>query len=111
MPRRRYLDLTPAELLGRRCIAGGVGLATLPPLLLGCHLQRIFCGGVKWNTASVSGVFALFPWTIPLAVLALAGMSIALAGAVLLCLRFPAPPFVRPGSDQPRAFQPEESRS
>jgi len=85
MSRRGYLDLTPTELLGRRYAAWGLGLSVLPPLLTSCHTVDYLCQS-HWdgNLSPITSLWALSPWTLPIALVMAGGLGMALVGAVLL---------------------------
>jgi hypothetical protein len=63
MTRRRYIDLTPKELLARRSIVWGLGFVAMPLLVTSCHSGNYLCQ-VSWRgyVSSLVTLWALFPW-------------------------------------------------
>jgi hypothetical protein len=85
MPKRRYIDLTPKELLARRYVVWGLGFFALPPLLTSCHFGNYLCRA-SWNSgvSPLATLWTLFPWMLPIAIAALGGLGMVAIGATLL---------------------------
>ena len=85
MSRRGYLDLTPMELLGRQYVVWGLGLFTLPPLLTSCHTAHYLCQAHGAGDVSpIVSLWVIFPWTLPIMLVMLAGLGMSFAGGALL---------------------------
>ena len=85
MSRRSYIDLTPKKLLVRRYIVWGLAFLFLPSLLTSCHFGDYLCRA-SWH-GSVSllvTLWSMFPWTIPVAVVAIGGLGMIVLGGILL---------------------------
>jgi hypothetical protein len=83
---RRYVDLSPTELLGRRYVAWGSGLFGMPLILISCHLEHFLCG-VDWRRGVVLlNLWWLFLWVLPVALVMLGGLGMDLLGVALLYL-------------------------
>jgi len=85
MSKRSYLDLTPTELLARQHVVWGLGLFAIPALLTSCHTGHYLCVA-HWD-GSVSpliSLWALFPWTLPIALAMAGGLGMAGLGVILL---------------------------
>ena len=84
MVARRYVDLSPTELLGRRYVAWGLGLFGMPLILVSCHVEHILCG-VDWQRGVAPlTLWWLFPWVLPVALVMLGGLGMDLLGVALL---------------------------
>ena len=100
MPGRKYIDLTPRQLLARQHIVWGLGLSFLPPLLTSCHFGNYLCQ-TSWHgdASPLVTLWSLFPWMLPVAVAALGGLGMAALGAMLLA----AADSADAASEQPQA--------
>jgi hypothetical protein len=87
MPGRKYIDLTPKELLARQFIVWGLGFSFLPPLLTSCHFGNYLCQ-TSWHgdVSPLVTLWSLFPWMLPVAVAAVGGLGLVALGAMLLAI-------------------------
>jgi hypothetical protein len=88
MRKRSYLDLTPAELLGRRFVVWGLGFLAIPPLLASCHVGDYLCRA-SWHQpiSPLVTMWALFPWAISIAAVQAGGIGMAAFGALEIMAR------------------------
>jgi hypothetical protein len=81
MPKRGFLDLTPAELLARRSLLWGLGFLAMPPLLTSCHFGNYLCAA-SWREeiSPLVSMWSLFPWMASIAAVQIGGMGMATFG-------------------------------
>src|SRR5262245_46295015 len=93
MNSRDYLDLTPTELTARRYVAWGSCLRALPRLRTLCHVGHYLCQA-RWDgdVSPLIALWAVFPWMLPVALVALGGLGMAMLGGVLLLRERLLPP-------------------